>query len=185
DASDYYLDVIAYDGAADPLGRFPGRGNWKIYDNVGGFSTAPFVAANPVLAVMDYPLGQKVLGGRIVPSGQGAAGSFPFHSLGTERYVRDQDERFLPQTAKALSRDRKTVGLGASYNNLGPTSLLGDAYDVWRVLARGPLDPGTLMSYTPVLDRQPEPSNPSESRTQFVAERAVLWSAPFAGDLWV
>jgi hypothetical protein len=189
DPSDYYIDVIAYDRATDPLGRFTGRGNWKIYDNVGGFSTAPFVASRGVLVVMDHGLGQKMLGVRNVITSRGASIQYSYPSLGTESEVLDRDERFLPIV---VTQEEDEEGnpvevrkpLPGAINNLGSTSILRDPYDLWRVLARGPIDEGTLSSYAPVIDRQPDPVTPTNIRTRLVAERAVLWCAPFAGNIW-
>jgi len=47
--SDFYIDVIAYD---------PGN-NWRIYDNVWGYSTKAFGKNNSILVVNDNALGQK------------------------------------------------------------------------------------------------------------------------------
>lgn len=191
EGSDYYLDVIAYDRATDPLGRFAGRGNFKIYDNVGGFSTTPFVANRNVLMVMDHGLGQKALGIRSVPNGRGGATiQTTYPSLGVESEIVDRDEKALPilvvemEDAEGMPVVVKTPVPGA-INNLGSTSILRDTYDLWRVLSRGPLDSGTLASYAPVIDRQPDPVTPTTLRSRVVAERAVLWSAPFAGNVWV
>ncbi len=63
--SDFYLDVIAFDQAGFP--KFPsapdaysGKNvNWRIYDNVGGFSTNTSIGSNDILVVSDNTLGQK------------------------------------------------------------------------------------------------------------------------------
>lgn len=47
--SDWYLDVIGYDNAK----------NWRIYDNVWGFTTQAWVGGNNILVVSDNTLGQK------------------------------------------------------------------------------------------------------------------------------
>jgi Tol biopolymer transport system component len=190
DGSDYYLDVIVYDRATDPLGRFPGRGNWKVYDNIGGFSTAPFVASRNVLAVMDHTLGQKILGAQIVRTASGASVQLTYPSMGVESYILDHDEKLRPVIVIEEMDDQGNpvitkVPIPGWRNNLGSTSLAGDNYDIWRVLARGPIDPGTLASYGPVTDRQPAPVQPGNPRPRVVAERAVLWAAPFAGNIWV
>ncbi|MFY7953170.1 MAG: TolB family protein, partial [Armatimonadaceae bacterium] len=59
EASDWYLDVILFDKAANPFGA--GRSNWIIYDNVWGCSTAfPLTPAEKdILFVSDNTLGQK------------------------------------------------------------------------------------------------------------------------------
>ena len=44
--SDFIIDIITYDQAFDPLGRGPGQ-NWKIWDNVWGFTTQAVCGAEP------------------------------------------------------------------------------------------------------------------------------------------
>jgi len=44
---------------------------------------------------------------------------------------------------------------------------------------------GVLALYTPAVDRQPDPANPTQTRDVRVANRVVMWSSPFTGDLWV
>ncbi len=102
--SDWFLDVIFYDNAVNPFNPTGSRGNWIIYDNVWGFSTAPAFSALPVdiLVVSDYMLGQKFLGGRL--NRRGAAGqqsqrpedNLPNIIYGGESYITDSDvKRFL------------------------------------------------------------------------------------------
>ena len=58
--SDFYIDIIARDMAVDPFNTPSDiRGiNWKIYDNVWGFTTAPFVSKGNWLYVNDYDSGE-------------------------------------------------------------------------------------------------------------------------------
>ncbi len=101
--SDFYVDVIAYDKAAFPnlpSSQYTGqRTNWRIYDNVGGFSTNQSVGDNEILLVSDYALGQKFaatsFGGRnfnqnLVPK-----------IFGTESYLTDVDINILPDSVFA------------------------------------------------------------------------------------
>lgn len=98
--SDFFLDVIAYDKAVFPnvlTSPFSGQSqNWRIYDNVGGFSTQTFNAsnANDILVVSDYALGQKftasTFGGRVGSS------NLPAIFFGAESYYTDIDENLLP-----------------------------------------------------------------------------------------
>ncbi len=98
--SDFFVDVIAYDKATFP--NIPGsqytgsRANWRIYDNVGGFSTNQSIDNRDILVVSDYALGQKfaatTFGGRntnlnLVPK-----------LFGTESYVTDVDISILPDS---------------------------------------------------------------------------------------
>src|SRR5262249_31919474 len=147
--SDYILDVITYDRSIDPLGRGPGE-NWKIWDNVWGFTTQPFVSQNPVLAVMDYPEGQRFLAG--TGSGRTASGGFP----PVESFLLDMDEKLFPKALepkdpeacppemvdKLISSNRQS----AVENTLGAVSFRGNSYDLWRVICRGPVDRSVLLS---------------------------------------
>ncbi len=108
--SDFYVDVIAYDNAVFP--NVPGstytgkRTNWRVYDNVGGFSTNTSVGGNDILLVSDYALGQKfaatTFGGRnlnlnLVPK-----------IFGTESYLSDVDVNILPDSEFAGIPDSPT-----------------------------------------------------------------------------
>ena len=57
--SDWVVDVIVFDKAVSPFGA--GANNWKIYDNVWGFTTRPFQVdpRTTLLYVNDYDQGQK------------------------------------------------------------------------------------------------------------------------------
>ncbi len=95
--SDFYLDVIAYDNAEDPLNATQ-RKNWIIYDNVGGLSTQPLIQRHQALGVMDHALGQKWLraGTTSAPSARGFFRPFPAFRLGTESEVLDKPNAFDP-----------------------------------------------------------------------------------------
>jgi len=101
--SDFYVDVIAYDNAIFPNvpnSTYSGKTtNWRIYDNVGGFSTVSSVGGNDILLVSDYALGQKfaatTFGGRnlnlnLVPK-----------LFGTESYLSAVDANILPDSVYA------------------------------------------------------------------------------------
>jgi hypothetical protein len=77
DESDYYIDVIAEDASNSQ--------NWRIYDNVWGFTTLPFSANNNILIVNDYALPQKFF----ARGGTNGAGNGPDHIYGTESYWTD------------------------------------------------------------------------------------------------
>lgn len=85
-ASDYYIDIIAYDKAVDPTNP-ANQQNWIIYDNMGGLSTQPLVPQRQCLAVMDHALGQKWLRGL-----KGAFRAFPGWRFGTESEILDRTE---------------------------------------------------------------------------------------------
>ena len=91
--SDWYVDVIAYDNAVNPINP-AARYNWIQYDNVWGFSTKPFdgVARGNLLFVADHTLGQKFFRTRLLLG----AGNVPTNNLlpvfyGAESYFTDVD----------------------------------------------------------------------------------------------
>ena len=125
--SDFFLDVIAYDKAVQPgntanNGGFVSGSNWRIYDNIGGFSTASSIGNNDILVVSDYALGQKfaasTFGGR-----RGLLNLVP-KFFGAESYVTDIDVNLLPNAIY-----RHTVITGANVNIPNTEVLfLGSAY---------------------------------------------------------
>src|SRR5207248_2956529 len=56
--TDWYLDVILRDSARDPFDPSVGT-NWKIYDNVWGFTTERWQGKGGILYVNDYDSGQR------------------------------------------------------------------------------------------------------------------------------
>ena len=63
--SDMIIDVIVYDNAVYPFDPTGGTAsNWKIYDNIWGFTTRAFAANSQALYVSDYDTGQKFLNNR-------------------------------------------------------------------------------------------------------------------------
>jgi len=109
--SDFYLDVIAFDKAVAPTNFSPGtfstgfgfRGgfqsdgigsNWRIYDNIWGFSTASSIGNNDILVVSDYALGQKFAATTF--GGQRGLLNLVPKLFGAESYVTDVDVNLLP-----------------------------------------------------------------------------------------
>ncbi len=110
-ASDYYLDVIAFDKAVPPLiSSAGGAGNWRIYDNVWGFSTASTITNNDILVVSDYALGQKFAATTF--GGQRGLLNLVPKLYGAESYVTDIDVSLLPNAIY-----RYTVFPGANIDN--------------------------------------------------------------------
>ena len=103
--SDFYLDVIAFDKAVFP--NFPpgtspysgGKVNWRIYDNVGGFSTNASVGNNDILVVSDYALGQKFAATTFAGT-NGNLNLVP-KLYGAESYFTDVDVNILPDSVYA------------------------------------------------------------------------------------
>ena len=101
-ASDFYLDVIAYDQAVFPnippgTSRYVGgQVNWRIYDNVGGFSTVQSLPNNDILVVSDYALGQKFAATTF--AGRNNNLNLVPKVFGTESYLTDVDVSLLPDS---------------------------------------------------------------------------------------
>ena len=136
--SDFYLDVIAFDKATPPptfngslLSNgindfFSDASNWRIYDNIWGFSTAASIGNNDILIVSDYALGQKfaasTFGGQ-----QGLLNLVP-KFFGAESYVTDIDVNLLPNTitrhavitgATPDEPNHEVLSLGSEYSAAG------------------------------------------------------------------
>ncbi|MCS6949469.1 MAG: carboxypeptidase regulatory-like domain-containing protein [Armatimonadota bacterium] len=192
--SDWYIDVIVYDRAINPFNPNQ-RSNWKIYDNVWGFSTRPFTASHKILFVSDYTLGQKFF--RTSDDRKGTFGYW-----GVESWLTDIDLNYLPSSGFYLSSDTDTepkpvrdtwnaLGVG-SYGAFTPNVVFSDPiitdsmqYDLWRILCRGPIPQSVYLAYLPRREQQPDPNNPlTATQTVFVAERCIVWAAPYAGSVW-
>ena len=212
--SDYYLDVIAFDKARFP--NFPaqtssfsgGSVNWRIYDNVGGFSTQSSIGNNDILVVSDYALGQKFASSTF--GGTNGNLNLVPKIFGTESYMTDVDINILPdrvyggypngQLTPFDGPIRNGLGVG-SYND----SVTDDGgqidsrpfvnsqkYSIWRILSRGPVPETVLNSYLPTRQSQPavaDMQNPTAAyhaipaTTILDAHRCVIWLAPYTGDL--
>jgi len=120
--SDFYLDVIAFDKATPPptFGGnvyvnptnsrqrvFSDASNWRIYDNIWGFSTASSIGNNDILVVSDYALGQKFAASTF--GGQRGLLNLIPKFFGAESYVTDIDVNLLPNAI-----ERHTVITGAT-----------------------------------------------------------------------
>ena len=127
--SDYYLDVIAFDKATPPRsfqGAINGQSsasNWRIYDNVWGFSTASSLSNNDILVVSDYALGQKFAATTF--GGQRGLLNLVPKLFGAEPYVTDIDVNQLPNAVY-----RNAIFPGANPDNPQPEVLkLDDFYN--------------------------------------------------------
>ena len=120
--SDYYMDVIAFDQATPPLNNGGVRSNWRIYDNIWGFSTAASIGNNDILVVSDYALGQKFAATTF--GGQRGLLNLVPKLFGAESYVTDIDVNLLPNAVY-----RHTVITGANVNNPSTeVNFLGSSY---------------------------------------------------------
>lgn len=206
--SDWYLDVIARDMSINPFATNE-RVNWKIYDNVWGFTTAPFLGRGGFLYVNDYSQGQRFFQTRfgpaspVIPGGSGAVLSRAYNGVPTESWMTELDPSLLPTLAingttvvrllnVLTNLGQNSYGQQGQYNsdpgvqdgtNIPPTQ----RYDIWRILARGPIPDSILNGYRAFLQTQPPDviAGGGGPRQVTVAERAIIWHAPYAGDLFV
>jgi Tol biopolymer transport system component len=200
--SDWYIDVIVRDNSINPFDTTESI-NWKIYDNVWGFTTQPFAKTSNLLYVNDYDIGQRFLLGLTSLS---ALGSSQIFNVPTESWMTEFEapaDNQLGATPGVIMPGRVVSGTSGGVlahfeNTLGKFSYIDslnvDAngipqsglYDQWRVLCRGPIPQDTLNSYgaksiTDVNDIY----NKGASLTKTVAESCVIWHSPYSGDLFV
>ena len=129
--SDFYLDFIGFDKAAAPpiytatqlrAGITTGS-NWRIYDNIGGFSTDSSIGNNDILIVNDYALGQK-FGATTFGGATGFSNLVP-KLYGAESYLTDVDVNILPNAiyrhyiitgANPIAPNTEVLDLGSGYD---------------------------------------------------------------------
>ena len=236
--SDFYLDVIAFDKAIPPLNSGGAGSNWRIYDNIWGFSTAASIGNNDILVVSDYALGQKFAASTF--GGQRGLLNLVPKLFGAESYVTDIDVNLLPNAIERhtvitganvnlpstevnflgssytpTGRDLDTEGRGQEqnrltnpvFNGLGVGSyndrfiddggridnvpaVRSQQYSIWRILSRGPIPTAVYQAYTPTRQAQPAVADTSGTTkvtvaagTVPVANRCIVWIAPFTGDV--
>lgn len=200
-SNDWYIDVIVYDNALNPFNPGGGSSNWKIYDNVWGFSTYPFNPSQNVLFVSDNAAGQKFFSGRF-NSGTSAENT-DYTFWGTESWMTDIDVSLFPTaylptgggTGGTVFGWQNTLGVDSDNQPGASDGTRVDGrpypntqrYDIWRTLARGPIPDTVLSQYAPFTENQPPDTVNGETatRTVTVAPRAVIWHAPYAGGLFV
>ncbi len=193
DASDFYVDVIAYDKAPNPAD--PNEvGNWIIYDNIWGFSTQPFLSQSPVLYVDDHGAGQKW------PRGlKGSFRAFPTFRFGTESDIIDRPSQYFPREAHLIQENPDTFSNLLSINGIqhflsnqidfvrpsdGFGLIRAFHYDYWRILAKGPVPETVFNQYLPQVDEQPTSVDGMSTIQRPVPLRAILWNAPYTGDIF-
>ncbi len=191
--SDWYLDVIAIDRI----------GNWKIYDNVWGFTTLPFVARGTMLYVNDYDIGQKFFQNQINNTSFDAR-NIDYTGIPTESWMTNIRNDLQPTAYISGTTGGAVLGL---FQTLGPHSY-GDSrafpyyfdllidndaegpitqkYDQWRILSRGPIPNSVLEFYSPYLETQPADTTVANpvAKTVTVAEKCVIWHSPYSGNVF-
>lgn len=205
-ASDMILDVILYDNAVYPFDSSGAtQSNWKIYDNVWGFTTRPFNSTGQVLYVNDYDTGQKFLNSRFgtgdFQTGLVNNANLTFEGNPTESWMTEMDPGLFPNTAVAPGTQYSIINFltPLGINSYGSGTFLDFStgatntappvtglYDIWRVQCRGPVPPAVLNIYGARKVTQPaDPIGGSPARSVVVADKCVVWHAPYLGDLYV
>jgi hypothetical protein len=191
--SDWILDVIAYDNSINPFLPTQ-RSNWKIYDNVWGFTSRPFVGNGTVLYVNDYACGQKFFSARFGPF---QTGILAYTAWGVESWMTEIPLTFLPTqyfiapaTVGPVLNQQTTLGqfsYADALTNDGSSIPITQRYDHWRIISRGPLPESVLNQYGARIETQPADvlAGGTGPRQQVVAEKCIIWHAPYSGDLFV
>jgi hypothetical protein len=211
--SDWVIDVILRDNALNPF-EDPtnpnANTNWKIYDNVWGFTTQPWIGNSGILYVNDYDSGQKFFQGAndnntgvLYDAGGDTPGSFNggsfYTGVPTESWMTEYAAALIPNevisgtTVYALSNVLTTLGQNAYTDDLAiePSGAsifpVTATYDQWRIQCRGPVPTNVLNAYLGHLESQPpNVLNGSTAPNQvYVANRCVVWHSTYAGDLFV
>jgi hypothetical protein len=193
--SDWILDVIVRDRAQNPFqAGVGGRSNWKIYDNVWGFTSKPFQGTNGILYVGDYDTGQAFFQTHF-----GTGTSFltnTYTGEPTESWMTEFDPALFPRagftgtTAAAVVNFLTTLGENSysdAYTRDAAGSNVTQRYDIWRIQCRGPVPDSVLNGYKGHVEIQPADviAGGTGPRSVFVAERCVIWHSPYSGDLFV
>ncbi len=205
--TDWYLDVILRDNAVDPFDPAV-RTNWKIYDNVWGFTTERWQGKNGgILYVNDYDSGQRFFqtrsgsfgAGGNLGSAFGALLGTPYNGVPTESWMTEYDPSLIPSQVVApvpipfypLGNFLHTLGV-TSYedgltNEPGGTDPVTGRYDQWRILSRGPVPDAVLNAYLGHIETTPPDviAGGTSPLQVWVAERMVVWHSPYPGDLFV
>lgn len=200
--TDYYIDLIAYDNAVNPFAG-GGQSNWKIYDNVWGFTTQNFIPSHGILFVSDYSMGQKFFSSRF---GTSTLANVAYTFWGTESWLTDYDVRLFPTTCVVGTQTgpifnvANTLGVAsfdATDEVIDPSFDDGTrvdgypvpptgTYDMWRIICRGAVPDSVLSQYVPHIESQPADkiNGETKDRTVQVAPRGVFWNAAYAGGVF-
>lgn len=124
EASDWIIDVIAYDNATNPYGG--GSRNWIIYDNVWGFSTAVVPNAPDIdtLFVSDNTLGQKFFLARPGEIAGTPDNAQPI-SFGAESYYTDPIMTRYPQETNNAAPPAPGSTTARFWSSAGPFQITG------------------------------------------------------------
>lgn len=160
-ARDYVIDILVVDNA----------GNGFTYDDIYGFTTRTFQPHTNVLFVDDYCEGQAFL--YLSGLNNDFPAAWPVESWYTF------NPSFEPSAAFTIDYD--TIH-----------DYYQEDYDVWRIICRGPVPPYVYQYYLPTIEYQldpqeavNDPEGAKPTREVLVADRAIVWACPHAGDVWI
>lgn len=137
-------------------------GNTFEYDDIFGFTTQQFQPVTNVLLVDDYCEGQA-----FIAAASGANNDMPT-AYPVESYY------------------TSNPGAGGAVNTIRDAPYgTGEPYDIWRVICRGEITITDLIYYLPTKETQLTVPDLTGTREVLIADRAVIWAAPHAGDVWV
>ncbi len=160
--SDFIIDIHVADQA----------GNSFEYDDIYGFTTLMFQPSTNVLFVDDYCEGQSFIWNA----------SFENNDLPARYPVESYYTTNPGDSEEADNEAFNTFRGGVSGEARG--SRLGEGYDVWRVICRGPIEMNDLIYYLPTTETQLTVPDMTDTRQVLVANRCVVWAAPHTGNVW-
>ena len=158
--SDYIIDIHVADNA----------GNQFEYDDVYGLTTQMFEPKTNVLFVDDYCEGQ----------------AFPWMASGANNDCPTQAPVESYYTTNWGDCDAcSSTAYNTFRSGIHGNGWLGEPYDIWRIICRGPVTITDLVYYLPTKEVQLTVPDLTGTREVRIADRAVVWAAPHTGDTWV
>ncbi len=155
--SDFIIDIHVQDNAGNPF----------EYDDIYGLTTQVFQPKYNALLVDDYCEGQA-----FIYQASGANNDLPT-AFPVESY-------YTTNPGGAANAALNTFRDGVSGGGY-----LGEDYDVWRIICRGPITITDLIYYLPTKEVQLTVPDLTGTREVLIADRAIVWAAPHTGDTWV
>lgn len=183
---DFYLDIaVRGDRAVGGNDPFSGGLAFDYFDNAWGFSTKKFEARHNLLFVSDYTGGQSWIQSRTRSGRNVSYTRYPVESYWLSR---PHPEFTLEDTPR---RVHTWPGpFGDLWDVLGEKSPFQDEVDIWRTQCRDAFSPipgqslaDAINLYKPRTVKQATPTG--APKDQFVADRAIIWAAPYIGNLTV
>ncbi|MEA3400952.1 MAG: carboxypeptidase regulatory-like domain-containing protein [Armatimonadota bacterium] len=159
--SDFIIDIVVQDVA----------GNAFEYDDVYGFTTLMFQPQYNVLLVDDYCEGQG-----FIWNASWENNDFPT--------VYPVESYYTTNPGDSEEADNEAYNTFIDGVSGPPRRVLGERYDLWRVICRGPITMNDLIYYLPATEVQLSVPDMQDLREVLVANRCVVWAAPHTGDVW-